>query len=105
MILYLVVESAPKRFLLETEGESIGEKQEIYENDDPVTTIPHAVAPTGVSGGMDRMKKQKNKNRIFDQFRPNFNNGPYKIVGSVFGTCCACGPVRWGHPEVAKRDC
>ena len=55
---------------------------------------------------MDRMKKQKNKNRIFAQFRPNFNNGPYKIVGPVFGgTCCRC-MARWG-PEVEResRDC
>ena len=95
MILYLVVESAPRRFLLETVGESNVEKHEIDEN----------AATRGMRGWMDRMKKQKNKNRIFAQFRPNFNNGPYKIVGSVFDTCCACGPVRWGHPEVAKRDC
>ena len=98
---YIVVESAPKRFLVETVGESNGEKQDLDENADPA----HAAASSKVRGWMDRMKKQKNKNRIFDQFRPNFNNGPYKIVGSVFGTCCACGPVRWGHPEVAKRDC
>ena len=77
MILYLVVESAPKRFLLETEGESIGEKQEIYENDDPVTTIPHAVAPSGVSGGMDRMKKQRMKRK---------NNKGIGMV--VCGGCC-----------------
>ena len=32
MILYLVVESAPKRFLLETDEDSNEEKQEIDEN-------------------------------------------------------------------------
>ena len=91
-LIYIVVESAPKRFLVETVGESNGEKQDLDENADHANTA----ASSKVRGWMDRMKKQKNKNRIFDQFRPNFN---------VFGTCCACGPVRWGHPEVAKRDC
>ena len=96
------MESAPKRFLVETVGESNGEKQDLDENADPT----HAAASRKVRGWMDRMKKQKNKNRIFDQFRPNFNNGPYKIVGPVFGgTCCRC-MARWG-PEVEResRDC
>ena len=92
MILYLVVESAPKRFLLETEGESIGEKQEIYENDDPVTTIPHAVAPSGVSGGMDRMKKQRMKQK---------NN---KGIGMV--VCGGCCMIIWCREltSVLKKD-
>ena len=92
MILYLVVESAPKRFLLETEGESIGEKQEIYENDDPVTTIPHAVAPSRVSGGMDRMKKQRMKRK---------NN---KGIGMV--VCGGCCMIPWCSEltSVLKKD-
>ena len=92
MILYLVVESVPKRFLLETEGESIGEKQEIYENDDPVTTIPHAVAPSGVSGGMDRMKKQRMKRK---------NN---KGIGMV--VCGGCCMIIWCSEltSVLKKD-
>ena len=55
------MESAPKRFLLETEGEPNGEKQEIDENAD--TAIPHIAAPSGVRGGMDRIKKQRMKQR------------------------------------------
>ena len=48
MILSLVVESAPKRFLLETDGESNEEKQEIDEN----------AATSGVKGWMDKMNKK-----------------------------------------------
>ena len=47
MILYLVVESAPRRFLLETVGESNVEKQEIDEND----------ATSGMREWMDRMNE------------------------------------------------
>ena len=49
MILYLVVESAPRRFLLETVGESNVEKQEKDEN----------AATSGMRGWMDRMNRQK----------------------------------------------
>ena len=49
MILYLVVESAPRRFLLETVGESNVEKKEIDEND----------ATSGMRKWMDRMNRQK----------------------------------------------
>ena len=92
------MESAPKRFLVETVGESNGEKQDLDENADPA----HAAASRKVRGWMDRMKKQKNKNRIFAQFRSNFNNGPYKIVGPVFGgTCCRC----MANGKVGSRSC
>ena len=63
--LYLVVESAPRRFLLETEGESNEEKQEIDENADTVAAIPHAAAPRG---WMDRMKKQRMKRKNSNDF-------------------------------------
>ena len=49
MILYLVVESAPRRFLLETVGESNEEKKEIDEN----------AATRGMRGWMDKMNRQK----------------------------------------------
>ena len=49
MILYLVVESAPRRFLLETVGESNEEKKEIDEN----------AATRGMREWMDKMNRQK----------------------------------------------
>ena len=48
MILYLVVESAPNRFLLETDGESNEEKLEIDGN----------AATSGMRGWMDKMDKK-----------------------------------------------
>ena len=93
------MESAPKRFLVETVGESNGEKQDLDENADHANTA----ASSKVRGWMDKMKTQKNKNRIFGQFRPNFNNGPYKIVGPVLGTTCCTCMARWG-PEVANEE-
>ena len=99
------MESAPKRFLVETVGESNGEKQDLDENADHANTA----ASSKVRGWMDRMKKQKNKNRIFAQFRPNFNNGPYKIVGPVFGGTCCIGVWQGGvqklkeSPETAEK--
>ena len=52
MILYLVVESAPKRFLLETDGESNEEKQEIDEN--------------AATGGMREWRDKMDKKMIGD---------------------------------------
>ena len=66
MILYLVVESAPKRFLLETDEDSNEEKQEIDEN----------AATSRMRGWMDKVDQnmirdgkegfgREKRNRIF----------------------------------------
>ena len=73
MILYLVVESAPKRFLLETDGESNEEKQEIDEN----------AATSGVRGWMDRINRQ---NMIRDG-KEGFGREK-RNRKSIFGSLC-----------------
>ena len=98
MILSLVVESAPKRFLLETDGESNEEKQEIDENDDTVAAIPHAAAPRG---WMDRMKKQRMKrknNNDFGREGRNRNMLPTWIKKWHFDTT-----KNFGHIKVRKQ--
>ena len=80
------MESAPKRFLVETERESDEEKLEIGANADPAADPAHARASSRVRGWKNRM--------IFDQYKLN-NNRPYKknnyhILGGGIGTCCTC---------------
>ena len=76
MILYLVVESAPKRFLLETDGESNEEKQEIDEN----------AATRGMRGWMDRMNKKMigDGKQAFGQEKRNRFLGPFCKAFSLF---------------------
>ena len=81
MILYLVVESAPKRFLLETDEDSNEEKQEIDEN----------AATSRMRGWMDRMNKkmirdgkegfgQEKRNRFLGPFCKAFSLCPNKLL-------------------------
>ena len=78
---YLVVESAPKRFLLETDGDFNVEKQEIDEN----------AATRGMRGWMDRMNKkmirdgkqafgQEKRNRFLGPFCKAFSFCPNKLL-------------------------
>ena len=97
------MESAPKRFLVESVGESNGEKQDLDENADHANTA----ASSKVRGWMDRMKKQKmrkkgirkefgqgkrNKKLAYNPYRSNniLPQNKYSILGSGIGRCCTC---------------
>ena len=99
----IVVESAPKRFLVETKGETDEEKQDLDEIADPT----HTAVSREVRGWMDRMKKQKtrrkgktdfdqrkrNKKLAFNQIGQNniFPHKKYNIFGPGIGRqCCTC---------------
>ena len=99
----IVVESAPKRFLVETQGETDVEKLDLDEIADPI----HTAASREVREWMDRMKKQKmrkkgirkefgqgkkNKKLAYNPFRSNniLPQNKYSILGSGIGRCCTC---------------
>ena len=97
------MESAPKRFLVETKGETDEEKQDLDEIADPT----HTAASREVREWMDRMKKQKmrkkgirkefgqgkrNKKLAYNPFGPKniLPHKKYSILGSRIGRCCTC---------------
>ena len=81
MILYLVVESAPKRFLLETDEDSNEEKQEIDEN----------AATSRMRGWMDKVDQNmiRDGEEGFGREKRNrkLNLGPLLCFASVGHGC------------------
>ena len=65
--LFLVVESAPKRFIVETKGDDIsGEDQEKDEYDEPATVPSHTSAAEVVKGKTGT--RRRGRNRCFGGF-------------------------------------